>query len=113
MTPFAGTIFSPAKGSKNSSWSLSFRLCDGVSGVELFPNLAGNRAGPTGADLAHVDQFFAFPLPEAQRCNAGGIFHEADDRELALLNGFDFQPGFGSLRTIRRISPFGNDALKV
>jgi hypothetical protein len=53
------------------------------------------------------------PTDEVQRCNAGEIFHEADDRELAFLNGFDFQPGFGALRTIQRISPFGNYALKV
>ena len=38
--------------------------------IELLPDLAGDRAGPSGADLAHVDQVLAFLLAEVERGDA-------------------------------------------
>ena len=35
-------------------------------GIELFPDLTGNRPRPARPNPAHVDQFFAFPLPEVE-----------------------------------------------
>ena len=68
--------------------------------IELLPDLARYRAGPTGADLAHIDKVLAFLLAEVKRGNARRICHEPNDSELALLDSLDFQPAFIALRAI-------------
>jgi hypothetical protein len=82
-------------------------------GIELFPDLAGDRTRPAGADLAHVDEIFAFPLPEIERSNPGRVFDEPDDRESALLDGFDFQPALVPIGAIRCLGVLGNDPLEI
>ena len=38
--------------------------------IELFPDLAGNRARPSGRNLAHVDEVFSLLLAEVERGHA-------------------------------------------
>ena len=54
-------------------------------------------------DLAHIiGQVLAFLLSEVKRGDACGIFHEANDRELSLLDGLDFQPSLVSVGAVGR-----------
>jgi hypothetical protein len=71
-------------------------------GVELLPDLARFRAGPARANLAHVPELFAFPLPQIEGSNAGRIFHEPDDWKLAFLDTLDLQPVFIAVGPIGR-----------
>jgi hypothetical protein len=59
--------------------------------------LTGHRPGPAGTDLAHVDQVFALAFAEIKSCNSGRVFDKPDDRELSLLDGFDFMIWIGVL----------------
>src|SRR5690242_10070716 len=65
--------------------------------VECIPDLARGGSAPTRADLAHIDQLLPLLFAEIESGNTGWISYEADDGESALLNGFDFLPGFSPL----------------
>jgi hypothetical protein len=43
--------------------------------IELLPDLARDRSGPSGADLADVDQVLALLLPQVKRGDSRWILH--------------------------------------
>jgi hypothetical protein len=66
-----------------------------------------------GPDLPHVDQVLALFLAEVEGGEAGGVLDESDDGKFALLNDFDFLPGFRPLRSIRRVRSLQDNAFPV
>ena len=82
-------------------------------GIELLADLAGDRAGPTRPDLAHIAQLFALLLTQVERGDAGGVFDKSDNRKRALRYRLDFQPGLSPFRSIRCIRALRDDAFPV
>lgn len=79
-------------------------------GIELLTYLAGDRARPAGADLAHIDQLTALALAKVERGDTGRILDEPDNGKLPALRG---QPSFGALRAVGRVGLLGDDAFPI
>ena len=62
---------------------------------------------------AHVDELIPCPLAKVQGGDPGRVFHETNDGEFSLLNGFDFEPCFVLVGSVGASAFLGDDAFPV
>ena len=73
----------------------------------------GKHTGFAKPSLPHINQLLSFPLAKIKGGDARGVVHEPYDAELFTLDGFDFQPSLGALRSIWRIGTLGDDDFPI